>query len=184
MHAPPKYTPQETQPKMPKFSTQNDGKFHPTANDVKFLSNHQQQNNRLMPPTDNRMMQTGPPRMMTQDNSRILPNDSSRILNDNHLLTDHRALLNDTTRLHLVTEAPRLLVNDNTRLLTANDNRLITNDNARLLSNMNDNNRLLPNDNSRILSNDNARHLAVIESSRILADKYLSNYDPYHRGHL
>ncbi|KAF2896587.1 hypothetical protein ILUMI_09589 [Ignelater luminosus] len=182
VHLPsPKYNTQETQqPRMPKFSTANDVKFHPT-------NDPQQQNNRLMQPTDNRMMQPEPARMMQQDNTRMLPNDGTRILNDAHLLTDNHVLLNDSAaRLHLVnvSEPPRLLVNDNTRLLTANDNRLLTNDNTRLLANMGDNSRLLTNENSRLLSNENARHLAVIESSRILADKYLANYDPYHRGHL
>ncbi|KAF5291845.1 hypothetical protein FQA39_LY14182 [Lamprigera yunnana] len=150
VHAPsPKYSTQETQSRMPKFSTVNEVKFHSVNN---------QQNNRLLQPTDNRMLQPEPPRMMQQDTTRMISNDGSRILNDAHALNDHRILLNDTTRLHLVdvSEPPRLLVNDSARLLTTNDSRLLTNDNTRLLND---------NDGSRLLNNDNARHLAVIESS-------------------
>ncbi|KAK4879259.1 hypothetical protein RN001_007405 [Aquatica leii] len=132
VHAPsPKYNTQETQSRMPKFSNANEVKFHGTNN---------QQNNRLLQPTDNRMMQPEPSRMMQQDTTRMISNDGSRIINDAHAITDHRILLNDSARLHLVdvSEPPRLLVNDNTRLLTGTDNRLLTNDNTRLLANMGD----------------------------------------------
>lgn len=75
-----------------------------------------------------------------------------------------------------VSEPPRLLVNEAPRLLT-NDTRLLSND-ARLLQNMNDGG------NSRVVINDSRPHLAVVESGRHLTDKYLTGYDPYHRGHL
>lgn len=175
VHAPsPKYN--QEQQRMPKFHNTNDQKYQPQQ-----TADH---SNRLMQ-TDNRMLQAEPiQRMIQSDNSRMLSSDGSRILTDSsqHLsdnrgiIDNTRLLTNDGTRLLVnVSEPPRLLVNDN-RILTQ-DNRLITN------VNMNENNRLLA-DNSRLLTNENARHLAVIESSRLLADKYLANYDPYHRGHL
>ncbi|KAJ8966106.1 hypothetical protein NQ317_017401 [Molorchus minor] len=165
-------------------------KFHNT-NDPKYQTQQQPQqtpdlSSRLMQ-TDNRLLQTEPiQRMLPPDNSRMISADGSRILTESsHLLPDNRELItNDGTRLLVnVIEPSRLLLNDNTRLMV-NENRLLTQDN-RLINNVNinENNRLLA-DNSRLLTNDNARHLTVIESSRILADKYLANYDPYHRGHL
>lgn len=125
-----------------------------------------------MPPQDNhRMMHTEPARMMQQDSTRLL-GEPTHILPDNGLLNDNRLIANDATRLLVnVSEPPRLL-----------DNRLLTND-TRLLQNVNDGNRLINADNSRVVINDRP-HLAVVEGNRLLTDKYLAGYDPYHRGHL
>lgn len=94
-----------------------------------------------------------------------------------HILPDNRACLitNDATRLLVnVSEPPRLMVNDTTRILS-NDNRLLGNDGRLLGAGVNDGgNRLVDN-----------RHLTVVEGGRLIAtDKYLTGYDPYHRGHL
>ncbi|KAJ8956839.1 hypothetical protein NQ318_014253 [Aromia moschata] len=175
-----KYQPQQQQQRMLKFDIDGDQKYQPQQ--------QQQQQapdlaNRLMQ-TDSRMLQAEPvQRMIQPDNTRIISSDGSRIITDaSHLLPDNRGLM-DNTRL-LANDGSRLLVNvvEPSRLLV-NDNRLLAQDN-RLMNNVNGNENRLLNDNSRLITNESTRHLAVIESSRLLADKYLSNYDPYHRGHL
>lgn len=140
----------------------------------------QDHQNRLMQPTDNRMLQNDSiQRIIHPDNTRILNNDGTKILTDNsHLLTDNRGMIDNT----------RLIANDGTRFLVnvteppplrllVNDNRIISQD-SRLIANVN------VNENDRLIT-ENTRHLAVIDGSRVLtSDKYLVNYDPYHRGHL
>lgn len=144
-------------------------KFHP-APDQKYHAQQQVDQSRLMPPQDARMMQPEPPRMMQQQQ------EAPRLLNEHghHLLPDNRALLNDN-RLLANDQAARLLVNvtEPPRLLVNEAPRLLPND-ARLMAGVSDNSRIVVNE----------RHLAVVEGGRLLTDKYLTGYDPYHRGHL
>ncbi|XP_045470208.1 zinc finger protein 2 homolog [Harmonia axyridis] len=168
--------------RMPKFNENNDQKFQQPQ--IQQLPQPQQtmptDHNRLMQHdgTCRRIMQQEVPRMMAADNSRMIPDGS-------HILTDTRGLLPDNSSI-LTNDGRRILINvcDQNRLLVNDNTRLMAND-TRLLSSVNiaDNgNRLLGND-GRLMNADNSRNMAL-DNSRILQDKYLTTYDPYHRGHL
>lgn len=175
VHAP-KYNETEQQQRMQKMQTTEEQRYQTQQIQVQ-TQDHQ---NRLMQPADNRMLQNDPiQRVIHPDNTRIMNNDGTKILTDNsHLLTDNRGMI-DNTRL-ITNDGARFLVNITEppplRLLV-NDNRVGPQDN-RIINNVN------VNENDRLLT-ENTRHLAVIDGSRVLtSDKYLVNYDPYHRGHL
>lgn len=165
---------QQQQRILPKIQNPEEQRFQ-SQQIQQTLTPHQTQDhqNRLMQPTENRMLPNESiHRIIHSDNTRIMNSEVAKLLTDNsHLITDNRGMIdnarliaNDGTRFLVnVSEPPplRLLVNDNRNM--APDSRLITNVNV----------------------NENDRHLAVIDGSRILtSDKYLVNYDPYHRGHL
>lgn len=165
MHASsPKYNTQETsqqqQPRMPKFpSSNNEIKYHPTPEQQQ--QQQQQQNARLMHPPEQHMHQMQPEpqqRMMQQtDGSRMQLSTDGNML----VTTDNRVMMGDGSRLIInIGEPPKFMVNSG---------------------------QLQQNDGSRMLATNmggDGRNLAVIEGSRMLGDKYLVNYDPYHRGHL
>ncbi|CAG9813870.1 unnamed protein product [Phaedon cochleariae] len=125
---------------------------------MKYEANDEQ---KYQPPPQQQQQQ-----QLHPDNRIFLQPDNSKILADNsHLLTDNRLIainISEPPPLRILVDngnSARLMTNDNRLIAQAQDDRLIANVNVA-------DNRLMQVDGGR------------------LTDKYLTNYDPYHRGHL
>lgn len=158
----PKYNNQEE--RVPKFdSTEpkypNNQQQHQTTQEPKYTNQPAQQH---QPSTQHQpTTQHQPPTQHQQATQQQEQNHVNRVLQPDHRMTQY-----DAIQRMIQTDNTRMLNNDNTRMMT-DPSPLLTDNRGCLI----DNTRLLQNDANTLVIN-------------ILPDKYLTNYDPYHRGHL